>query len=123
MQLPDVRVSFLGVMTALAAGPKGSRFILAQFRQNASKAELEHFTWRKLFATIVAYCRCGIWVCFCRRYKELERKALSDGSVLPTGLPACYILSRYCCPASTPLTTSPALHCTACFPFKAVRGA
>jgi hypothetical protein len=57
MQLPDVRVSFLGVMTALAAGAKGSRFILAQFRQNASKAELEHFTWRKLFATIVAYCR------------------------------------------------------------------
>jgi hypothetical protein len=44
-------------MTALAAGPKGSRFILAQLRQNASKAELEHFTWRKLFATIVAYCR------------------------------------------------------------------
>jgi hypothetical protein len=59
MQLPDVRVSFLGVMTALAAGPKGSRFILAQFRQNATKAELEHFTWRKLFATVIAYCRCG----------------------------------------------------------------
>ncbi|KAF6258705.1 hypothetical protein COO60DRAFT_1638930 [Scenedesmus sp. NREL 46B-D3] len=30
MQLPDVRASFLGVMAALAAGPKGSRFILAQ---------------------------------------------------------------------------------------------
>lgn len=78
MQLPDVRVSFLGVMTALAAGPKGSRFILAQFRQNAAKAELEHFTWRKLFQTVVAYCR---------RYEELEREALmSGGNVLPTGL-------------------------------------
>jgi hypothetical protein len=75
MQLPDVRVSFLGVMTSLAAGPKGSRFILAQFRQNASKAELEHFTWRKLFATIVAYCRCAgyCWVslmCLLSRGKE-----------------------------------------------------
>lgn len=61
MQLPDVRVSFLGVLAALASdGPRGSRFCMLQFRQNAGKQELEHFTWRKLTATIVAYCRCDL---------------------------------------------------------------
>ncbi|KAF8066245.1 NUP205 [Scenedesmus sp. PABB004] len=78
MQLPDVRVSFLGVLAALAAGPRGSRFCLAQFRQNAGKPELEHFTWRKLFQSIVVYCR---------RYEELEREAIVGGSsVVATGL-------------------------------------
>lgn len=58
-QIPDVRVSFLSVMTSLAAGPRGSRFILAQFRTNAAKPELEQFTWKKLFQSVVAYCRWG----------------------------------------------------------------
>eukprot|EP00878_Enallax_costatus_P028370 GHUV01030641.1.p2 GENE.GHUV01030641.1~~GHUV01030641.1.p2 ORF type:complete len:943 (+),score=309.63 GHUV01030641.1:519-3347(+) len=78
MQYPDVRVSFLSVMTSLAAGPRGSHFILLQFRQNATKPELEHFTWRKLFQSVVAYCR---------RYEELERDALiAAGQIVPTGL-------------------------------------
>lgn len=48
-QLPDVMVSILGVMTALAAGPKGSRFILMQFRQNVAQEKLQGFTWARLF--------------------------------------------------------------------------
>lgn len=56
MQVPDVRVAFLSVMSALASGPKGVRFILMQFRENANRPELEHLTWRKLFKTIVDYC-------------------------------------------------------------------
>eukprot|EP00879_Flechtneria_rotunda_P025108 GHRR01026663.1.p1 GENE.GHRR01026663.1~~GHRR01026663.1.p1 ORF type:complete len:129 (-),score=23.41 GHRR01026663.1:13-399(-) len=60
MQIPDVRVSFLDIMTSLAAGPRGSRFILLQFRTNAASSELEHFTWRKLFQSVVAYCRCAL---------------------------------------------------------------
>jgi len=47
--LPDVMVSILGVMTALADGPKGSRFILLQFRQNVAQEKLQAFTWQKLF--------------------------------------------------------------------------
>jgi len=57
MQYPDVRVSFLGVMTSLVFGPRGSRFILLQFRQNVAKPELELFTWKKLFQSIVLFCR------------------------------------------------------------------
>lgn len=47
--LPDVMVSILGVMTALAAGSKGSRFILLQFRQNVAQDKLAAFTWQRLF--------------------------------------------------------------------------
>jgi hypothetical protein len=42
-------VSILGVMTALAAGPQGSRFILVQFRQNVAQEKLQSFTWNRLF--------------------------------------------------------------------------
>lgn len=47
--LPDVMVSILRVMTALSSGPKGSRFILLQFKQNLSQEKLQSFTWQKLF--------------------------------------------------------------------------
>jgi hypothetical protein len=59
MQLPDVRAAFLGVMAALASGPVGARFILAQFAADTAKPELEHFTWHTLFRTLVSYC--GRW--------------------------------------------------------------
>ncbi len=68
MQLPDVRTAFLSVMASLVAGPVGARFMLAQFAASAARPELEHFTWRTLFRTLVSYCgrwalgRLGAWV-------------------------------------------------------------
>jgi hypothetical protein len=47
--LPDVMVAILGIMTALAAGPKGSRFILQQFRHNIQEEKLQAFTWARVF--------------------------------------------------------------------------
>jgi hypothetical protein len=47
--LPDVMVAILGVMAALAAGPKGSRLILQQFRSNMAQEKLQSFTWNRLF--------------------------------------------------------------------------
>lgn len=56
MQLPDVRAAFLAVMSSLASGPVGARFLLAQFAACAARPELEHLTWRTLFRTLVSYC-------------------------------------------------------------------
>ncbi len=54
--VPDVSAAFLSIMAALATGPKGAAYILLQFRQNASHPELEHFTWRALFKSVMEYC-------------------------------------------------------------------
>jgi hypothetical protein len=48
-ELADVMVSVLGLMTALAAGPKGSRYLMQLFKANAAHEQLHAFTWQKLF--------------------------------------------------------------------------
>ncbi|KAI8466819.1 MAG: hypothetical protein J3K34DRAFT_524227 [Monoraphidium minutum] len=72
MQLPDVRASFLSVMTSLASGgPVGARLMLAQFAASAARPELEHLTWRTLFRTLVGYCG---------RYQQIEAEKAAAGA-------------------------------------------
>lgn len=49
---PDAQVSILRVMTALAAGDKGSRFILGQFRNNVGQDKLKLYTWSMMFVYV-----------------------------------------------------------------------